>query len=235
MFSCLYSLYNQVLVLNLISSQGYVFHFLEQFFTLVVVSLLGHGGRGALAAGCIGLSLCFFFINLLTGIQQTVPHFLRKDKRHKKWLIAALFLNLIVCILYLATIFLLSLVLLPFIPLKNSVLRRAVWFAVLLSPYLFITGVRSLCIQHHDFMNRTRPIVVASAISSTSAFVGMSTRHTVEIICLRLIVCVCTGTMVLVLSYPMGLTGCAILMSGSQALSTVFLLASTGKASQYKK
>lgn len=177
MFSCLYSLYNQVLVLNLISSQGYVFHFLEQFFTLVVLSLLGHGGRGALAAGCIGLSLCFLFINLLTGFQQTVPHFLGKEKRHKTWLIAAVFLNLIVCVLYLATIFLLSLVLFPFIPLKNSVLQRAVWFAILLSPYLFVSGVRSLCIQHHDFMNRTRPIIVASIISSTSAFVGMLICH----------------------------------------------------------
>jgi Na+-driven multidrug efflux pump len=177
MFSCLYSLYNQVVVLNLISSQGYVFHFLEQFFTLVVLSLLGHGGRGALAAGCIGLSLCFLFINLLTGFQQTVPHFLRKEKHHKTWLIAALFLNLVVCILYLATILLLSLVLFPFLPLKNSVLRRAVWFAILLSPYLFVTGVRSLCIQHHDFMNRTRPIIVASMISSTSAFVGTWIYH----------------------------------------------------------
>lgn len=172
MFSCCSYLFREVAVINLLASHGFVFHTFERAFWLIILSLLGHSGRGTVASGILGLCIFFCFDNILQGLINSLPYFWKNNRNHQKWVSVAIFTVISVCLLYLSVLLLCIIFLFPAIPLKFKVLQRAAWFSILLIPFLFLSGLRQILIIHHDHINRTRPILVASVLCTLSMLIG---------------------------------------------------------------
>lgn len=166
------NLYHQLLVVNLICSHGYIFQFCENIYLLIILSLVGHSGRGVVAAACLGISFYLFFFSILEGVLQSLMFFMGEGKQLQKWITIAIFISLSISVLFLLSIMTARLLIFPLLSFKTTVVDRATWFGILLVPYLFLTGIRSVLIRHHDFLSRTRPIIVASVISSLSVLLG---------------------------------------------------------------
>lgn len=175
---CCRSLYQNIAIVNLIASKGYVYQFVEKAGLLALIITLGFRGRGNLAACFIAFSVfgpSYAIMHASVGglmFQLRQTSMSGDDHRIADCMKQAMVGVVFMTISLVAVVLVVSLVMFGILFVKVKVLYKAHWFMLLLTPSILLEGLQAILLIQHDYLNRSRPIFVSAILSSAIMMIG---------------------------------------------------------------
>lgn len=167
----------ELLVLNLLASRGYVYQFLNRLWWLIIYAYFGNDGKGSLAASTLAFSFLLFGSVIVEAVANYDAHLLFKnsnkwDRDLSKWMALSLVHVTMTSFVIITTIIVVGLFFNTVIDLRVKVLIRSQRLLWLLSPVIFLHGISTLLIALCEYLKRPRALMTSVIVQAAIMLIG---------------------------------------------------------------
>jgi hypothetical protein len=154
LFSCCRRYFNEFKVINLTATYGYLYHFLDRTFYLLIYLSVGYLGKGNLAATILSMVLLNIVTLFMEGFlhaqealaKRTVP------SQRRSWLYTALIIVFLHTVLYIILLVAFSFIIYSSIGVRQQISLRAIAMSWILLPTIPLHGAQ-MVIHRYLFIN----------------------------------------------------------------------------------
>lgn len=172
----------ELVVLNLLASRGYVYQFLQKLWWLIIYAYFGNDGKGSLAAATLAFSFLLFGSVIIEAVANYDAYLLYKnssklDRDLTKWFLLSIVHVTVTSISIITSIIVLGYLFNTFIDLKVKVLFRSQQLIWLLSPLLLLHGISSLLIALCEYLKRPRALITSVTVQALIMLIGKTPEY----------------------------------------------------------